>query len=92
VHVAPSESRITAIVDVREDMGSEVYLHIPALAPPVLTDSVKEALEEAAEEQQSFVARVGRATVARESEPIELVVDTSRLHFFDLASGAGIYK
>ncbi|HEV8462708.1 MAG TPA: sn-glycerol-3-phosphate ABC transporter ATP-binding protein UgpC [Gaiellaceae bacterium] len=91
VHEAPAQSRITAVVDVREDMGSEVYLHIPALAPPVLTESVKEALEAAAEEQQSFVARVGRATVAREGEPIELVVDTSRLHFFDLASGAGIY-
>jgi multiple sugar transport system ATP-binding protein len=91
VHEAPTEARITAVVDVREDMGSEVYLHIPALAPPVLTESVKEALEEAAEEQQSFVARVGRATVAREGEPIELVVDTSRLHFFNLASGAGIY-
>jgi multiple sugar transport system ATP-binding protein len=91
VHDAPTEARISATVDVREDMGSEVYLHIPSLAPPVLTESVKEALEEAADERHAFVARVGRATPAKEGEPIELVVDTARLHFFDLATGAAIY-
>ena len=38
----------------------------------------------------AFVARVDRDTRAREGEPIELVVDTTRLHFFDLETGAAV--
>jgi multiple sugar transport system ATP-binding protein len=90
---APAASRFSSRVDIREDMGSEVYLHLPAPAAPVLDDSVREALEEAAEEEErrpAFVARVDRATQAREGEPIELAVDTTRLHFFDLDSGEAI--
>jgi multiple sugar transport system ATP-binding protein len=84
----------SAIVDVREDMGAEVFLHLPSPAPPVLSDEVKEALESAAEEEErrhTFVARVDRATRATEGERIELVVDSKHLHFFDLETGAGIY-
>jgi multiple sugar transport system ATP-binding protein len=87
-------ARFAATVDVREDMGSEVYLHLPAPAPSVLTEEVKEALEGAAEEEErrhTFVARVDRATRAREGERIELVVDAKHLHFFDLETGVGIY-
>jgi multiple sugar transport system ATP-binding protein len=91
---APAGTRFSARVDIREDMGSEVFLHLPTPAPPVLTESVKAALEDAAEQEelrQAFVARVDRETIAREGEPIELAVDTRRLHFFDLEAGAGIY-
>jgi multiple sugar transport system ATP-binding protein len=90
---APEDVRFSAVVDVRENMGSEVFLHLPSPAPSVLTEAVKEALEEAAEEEERhpvFVARVDRATRARAGEPIELVVDTKRLHFFDLETGAAI--
>jgi multiple sugar transport system ATP-binding protein len=91
---APDGARFSATVDVREDMGSEVFLHLPAPAPSVLSDEVKEALEGAAEEEErrhTFVARVDRATAAREGEWIELVVDSTHLHFFDLETGVGIY-
>jgi multiple sugar transport system ATP-binding protein len=97
---APAGRRLTATVDIREDMGSEVFLHFAVDAPPVKTEEVAEVLGpealEAGEVQthhhgEPFVARVDRATGARESEPIELVVDTRRLHFFDLETGAGIY-
>jgi hypothetical protein len=37
------------------------------------------------------VARVPRGSTAREGERARLAVDTTRLHFFDLASGDGIY-
>jgi multiple sugar transport system ATP-binding protein len=86
--------RFSATVDVREDMGSEVFLHLPAPAPSVLSDEVKEALEGAAEEEErrhTFVARVDRATRAHEGERIELVVDSRHLHFFDLDTGVAIY-
>jgi multiple sugar transport system ATP-binding protein len=91
---APEGARFSATVDVREDMGAEVFLHLPSPAPPVLNEEVKEALEAAAEEEErrhTFVARVERETRAREGERIELVVDPKHLHFFDLETGVGIY-
>jgi multiple sugar transport system ATP-binding protein len=39
----------------------------------------------------SFVARVDPQTAAREGEPLRLVVDTRRLHFFEPGSGLAIY-
>jgi len=47
---------------------------------------------EAEEPPPAFVARVDRDTRAREGEPIELVVDTTRLHFFDLETGIAIQR
>ncbi len=97
---APPDRRLRATVDIREDMGSEVYVHFGVKARPVDTAEVRDALEpealEALEAQAEhrgtpFIARVSRETQAREREPIELAVDTRRLHFFDLATGLGIY-
>jgi multiple sugar transport system ATP-binding protein len=97
---APREARLTATVDIREDMGSEVFLHFLVPAKPVDTAMVREALEPdareavealASEQSTPFVARVSRETQAREQEQVELAVDTRRLHFFDLESGHGIY-
>jgi multiple sugar transport system ATP-binding protein len=97
---APDDRRFSAVVDIREDMGSEVFVHFAVDAPPVRGEDVKAAVgEEAIEAMEAharekgtlFVARVGRETRAREDERIELVVDTRRLHFFDTATGSGIY-
>jgi len=38
-----------------------------------------------------WVARVDRDTNAQEEGKVELVVDTTRLHFFDPESGEAIY-
>jgi len=96
----PDDRRLDVIVDIREDMGSEVYLHFAVDAPPVTAEALKEALSDealaAADEQthhhgSPFVARVPRGTGAREGEEARLAVDTRRLHFFDLESGDGVY-
>jgi multiple sugar transport system ATP-binding protein len=90
---APGGARFRARVEVREDMGSEVFLHVPTPVPPLLTQSVKEALEDAAEQEErrpAFVARVSRESTVREGEEVELVVDTRRLYFFDIETGAAI--
>jgi len=88
------------VVDIKEDMGAEVYVHFAVDAPPVKSEEPREIMGtealEAAEEQthhhgSPFIARVERGTPAREGETVQLLVDTTRLHFFDLASGAGIY-
>jgi multiple sugar transport system ATP-binding protein len=97
---APADRRLTAGVDIREDMGSEVFLHFSVDATPVRSEVVKEAVgEEAIEAAQAlaqekgtpFVARVDRETRAREGGRVDLVVATRRLHFFDCDTGAGIY-
>jgi multiple sugar transport system ATP-binding protein len=93
--------RLRAVVDVREDMGSEVFVHFGVGAPPIRTKAVagavgEEALEamHARSRQQGslFVARLDQGTAAREGEPVELAVKTKRLHFFDPVTGAAIYE
>jgi multiple sugar transport system ATP-binding protein len=97
---APADRRISAQVDIREDMGSEVYVHFGSGGRPVRGEDVAAALGEeaieATEEQTKgkgslFVARVGRESRAREGEKVDLLVTTPRLHFFDPETGNGIY-
>jgi len=87
-------------VDIREDMGAEVYAHFRLDADPVDSEEVLEAMEEedvpgvVRERMRGgvpFIARLERGTRAREGDPLEVAVDTSRLHFFDPETGAGIY-
>jgi multiple sugar transport system ATP-binding protein len=99
IEASPNQ-KMSVVTDLREDMGSEVYLHFSVHGRPVTskeveevaTTEVVEAIEERARRDGiPFVARVDRRTPAREGEPIELVVDTPRLHFFDPETGLGIY-
>jgi multiple sugar transport system ATP-binding protein len=96
----PPGTRLDVVVDIKEDMGAEVYLHFAIDAPPIKAEELKELIGdealEAADVQthhhgSPFIARVARGTKAREGEAISLAVETSRLHFFDLESGEGIY-
>ena len=97
---APDDETFDAVVDIREDMGSEIYLHFAVAADPVTTADVREAVEDAAVEAQQeearrhgdpFVARVGRESGAREGDRIRIHMRTDRLHVFDLESGAALY-
>jgi multiple sugar transport system ATP-binding protein len=90
---ASRHARLSTQVDIREDMGAEVYLHLPLPAEAVASEPTAtphDHVAEADERPVAFVARVDRDTRAREGEPIELVVDTTRLHFFDLETGLAI--
>jgi multiple sugar transport system ATP-binding protein len=97
---SPAERRLSVRVEIKEDMGSEVFFHFAIEAPPVKTEELREIVGgealEAADEQthhhgSPWIARVGRTTVAREGDRVELAVSTGRLHFFDLETGEGIY-
>ena len=97
---APEGRRLSAVVDIREDMGSEVFVHFGVGAPPVRGEDVKaavgeEAVEATAEQARKqgslFVARLSRGMRAREGEQIELLATPERLHFFDPETGLGIY-
>jgi multiple sugar transport system ATP-binding protein len=77
-------------------MGSEVFIHFGVAAKAVRGADVKAAVgEEVAEVAEAkgnvWVARVDRDTRVQERGDVELVVDTSRLHFFDPESGEAIY-
>ena len=100
---SPADDRLAADVVLVEQMGSEAYVHISIDAPPVLTDDTRELAEDtgavgtdamedqAREGATECVARVSPRTRARKGERIELVVDTGRLHFFDLDTGSAIW-
>src|SRR5690348_8654587 len=73
----PDDRRLDVVVDIREDMGSEIYLHFAVDAAPVTTESLREVVGDeaiaAADEQTHhhgtpFVARVQRGSTARERE------------------------
>jgi multiple sugar transport system ATP-binding protein len=103
VSEAPKDRRIPATVDLREALGSEVLIHFRVKAPVVITEDTKELavdvgaealedLEQVAQQGESeFVAQLNPRTRAQRGQPIELFVDTSRLHFFDPETGLGIY-
>jgi multiple sugar transport system ATP-binding protein len=100
---APADRRFTATAELRETVGSEAFVHLTLDAAPVVTEDTKalasdtgtemlQKLEaEAARHRTPFIARMHARSRAREGEPIELVVDTRELHFFDLDTGEGIY-
>jgi multiple sugar transport system ATP-binding protein len=100
---APRDRRVTAPVVLLEALGADVVAHVTVSAPPVMTDDVKElahdvgaeavqAVEQrAAAGESTFLARLSPRTGAKQGQPLELVVDTSRLHFFDPRTGEGIY-
>jgi multiple sugar transport system ATP-binding protein len=95
-------SRFPASVALREGMGSDVFLHLPVDAPPVVTEDTRElasdvgenAVEElqaqASERRTTSIARVAPESSARLGATTELHVDTRKLYFFDPATGRSI--
>jgi multiple sugar transport system ATP-binding protein len=90
---------ISVMVDIREDLGSEIFIHFGVEAPPVRGEDVQAAVGEDALEATSeqvrrqgslFTARVSRESRAREGDPLELAVQSSRLHFFETETGNAI--
>jgi multiple sugar transport system ATP-binding protein len=94
---APDGRRLSATIDIREDMGSEVFAHFAVAGEAVRGEDVKaavgaEAAEVAAVKGNIWVARLDRDTNAQEQAKVELLVDTGRLHFFDPETGDAIYS
>jgi multiple sugar transport system ATP-binding protein len=81
---APPKRTLTATCTLREALGSEVLVHFAVTAAAVDADTLDDA-------GSTFIARVDPRTEARVGEQVRLVVNTSRLHFFDAASGLAIH-
>jgi multiple sugar transport system ATP-binding protein len=100
---APADHRISSSVILREALGADVLVHFMIKAPAVLTEDAKELAHdvgaeavEAAERgamagESEFLARLSPRTKVQQGQPLEVVVDVHRLHFFDAESGKGIY-
>jgi multiple sugar transport system ATP-binding protein len=81
---------LDVVTGLREALGSEVLVHFS-----VATRSGADAsdfIESEGDEGSIFVARVHPQTGAREGQPLKLVVNTKRMHFFDPDTGLGIYN
>src|SRR4051794_30478630 len=99
---APSERRLHASVTTVEALGAELIVHLEVAGRPVMTDEVKEIaadlddsmlteLEaEAVEEKLPLVGRFDVASRARTGDRVEVVVDTTKIHAFDLDTGQAI--
>jgi multiple sugar transport system ATP-binding protein len=96
-----SWARIPATAGVTEELGSEVHVIFTIDAPPVDHPSIADAARGDGEEDEAGVtalaggkslwtARVSARSGVRPGNSVELGVDTSRLHFFDPASGETI--
>ena len=97
--LAAGDQSLESVVDIREDLGSEVFVHFAVGGPPVRGEDVQAAVGEDAVEATSvqarthgslWVARVGRESGAREGEKLRVAIDGKRLHFFDPDSGDAI--
>jgi multiple sugar transport system ATP-binding protein len=98
---APSDRRLRGKVELTEALGSEIMVHIGVGARPALTEEVRELAEEVGderavaeseeEERTTMVARFSPRSQVKEGDSVEIVVDTSSLHFFDPETGLGIY-
>jgi multiple sugar transport system ATP-binding protein len=99
---APSERRLRATVKTVEALGSELIAHLEIGGQPLLTDEVKEIAadldsslvteleHEAHDAKLPLVGRFDVASRAKTDASIEVVVDTTRVHFFDIETGAAI--
>ena len=95
----PAETRLAVTVDIREDMGSEVFLHFAVDAPPVKAEELRELV---GDEERSRRPRCRPTTTAarssrrsgeerRRARAGEQAMNARLLHFFDLETGSGIY-
>jgi multiple sugar transport system ATP-binding protein len=93
-------ARFPVTVGVTEELGTEIHAIFTIDAPPVEHASIASASDGASEEDETvaalaggkslWTARVSARSGVRPGHGVELAVDTSRLHFFDQASGESI--
>jgi multiple sugar transport system ATP-binding protein len=99
----PEDSHIKGVVVLREPLGSEIVAHFEVDAPPALTEDVRELARDVGQEstvqaaaddgasKTTMVGRFGPRSRIHTGDVIDVAVDTSSLHVFDLETSLGIY-
>ncbi|TDD82706.1 sn-glycerol-3-phosphate ABC transporter ATP-binding protein UgpC [Actinomadura darangshiensis] len=96
---ASEGSGLTSTADLVEAMGSDVLVHFAIEASQVVTEDTKELARDAGTDvlghleapRTDLVARFSPRTRVKVGDPVAISVDTGRLHFFDIESGASIW-
>jgi ABC-type sugar transport system ATPase subunit len=90
-------ARLPVTVGVTEELGTEIHVIFTIDAPPVEHGAITSAADNDGGTVAALVggkslwtARVSARATVRPGQPLELAVDTSRLHFFDPSSGETI--
>ena len=101
---APAEHRISSAVLLQEALGADVLVHFMIKAPALMTEDAKELAGDVGQEaleavergavagESEFLARLNPRTKVRKGEPLELVVDVHRMHFFDPENESGYLR
>lgn len=90
------EQLLNSTVHLLESLGSEIIVHFPLPVEPYsIMDAEfegEDAIDAATDSDGHaiYVARVSPRSAARLGQPVQLVVDTSRMHFFDPKTGLAI--
>ncbi|MDL4776996.1 MULTISPECIES: ABC transporter ATP-binding protein [Thermomonosporaceae] len=91
---------LTSTADLVEAMGSDVLVHFAVEAAQVVTEDTKELARDAGTDvlghleapRTDLVARFSPRTRVKVGDPVTIQVDTGRLHFFDIETGASIWE
>jgi len=100
---APTDRILVGRLELREALGSEIMAHFAIQAAHSETDEMRELAQDAGapdtspkigvdEGEAVIVGRFGARSQLKEGDEVRAVVDTRALHFFDPATGTGIYN
>ena len=99
----PADRQIQGVLVLREPLGSEIVAHFELDAAPALTEDVRELARDVGREgavaaatdesggKTTVVGRFGPRSRVKNGDVIDVAVDTSAVHVFDLETGLGIY-
>jgi multiple sugar transport system ATP-binding protein len=99
----PEDRHIKGVLVLREPLGSEIIAHFEVDAPPALTEDVRELARDVGHEgtvqapaegdtKTTLVGRFGPRSRVKSGDVIDVAVDTSSVHLFDLDISQGIYS
>jgi len=103
VRDVPDDRRIHGTVELTEALGSEIMVHFSIEARHAMTEETRELAQDVGDERAvqqidegghataTLVGRFGARSRVRNGEDVQVAVDTRALHFFDPATGLGIY-
>lgn len=87
---------IEVTVDVTEMLGADTFVHATLDQRPVITPDIEELLADTGQDADSlgdvtnFIARVSPDVNVSHGDNVKLVMDTSKMHFFDQQTGSRI--
>ena len=87
---SPADRRLRGRVLLKELLGADVLVHVALDAAQVAPAADRGLVPAVGPPHTTLVARFGPQAPAPVGEDVEMAVDTSRLHFFDVLSGLSI--